>query len=76
MPTFGIALPGSGKADEPGHWTNYRRRELLATTPLTVDLAEEMHRELSAVREILAAVEPTGAVGGADAPGAFDGLEY
>lgn len=69
-------LPGSGKADGPGHWTNYRRRELLATTPLTVDLAEEMHRELSAVREILAAVEPTGAVGGADAPGVFDGLEY
>ena len=35
-------LPGPGKADEPGHWTNYHRRELLATTPLTVDLAEEI----------------------------------
>ena len=69
-------LPGPGKADGPGHWTNYRKRDLVLTTPLTVDLAEEMRHELSSVRDILAVVEPMNAAGAVDAPGAFDGLEY
>ena len=66
-------LPGPGKADEPGHWTNYRKRDLIATTPLTVDLAAEMHHELTAVRQVLATVEPAGSTAAA---GTFDGLEY
>ena len=69
-------LPGPGKADGPGHWTNYRKRDLVLTTPLTVDLAEEMRHELSSVRDILVVVEPMNAAGAVDAPGAFDGLEY
>ena len=66
-------LPGPGKADEPGHWTNYRKRDLIATTPLTVDLAAEMHHELGAVRQVLATVEPAGSTAAA---GTFEGLEY
>lgn len=65
-------LPGAGKQDEPGHWTNYRKRELVATTPLSVDLAAEMLEELKTVREVLASVPAAGA----QAPGAFGGLEY
>ncbi|WP_136314051.1 tubulin-like doman-containing protein [Actinomyces procaprae] len=67
-------LPGEGKADAPGHWTNFHRRELVETTPLSVDLAAEMSAELRAVREDLAQVAPVDAVGGTRA--VTDGLEY
>ncbi|QQM67730.1 tubulin-like doman-containing protein [Actinomyces weissii] len=66
-------LPGAGKADEPGRWTNFRRRELVETAPLSVDLAAEMLAELQAVRQSLASVVPAGA---AASPISFGGLEY
>ncbi|SPT52941.1 Uncharacterised protein [Actinomyces bovis] len=66
-------LPGPGKADEPGHWTNFRRRELVATAPLSIDLAQEMLTELKAVREVLAKITPAGAPAAATNLG---GMEY
>lgn len=51
-------LPGPGKTDDAKHFTNYAKRSQVATTPLSVDLAREMHRELSQVRDILSRVEP------------------
>ncbi|MBO3724372.1 tubulin-like protein [Actinomyces bowdenii] len=68
-------LPGPGKADAPGHFTNYRKRTLVETTPLTIDLAQEMHDELRGVRETIASAQPTIASGefGSSLSG---GIEY
>ena len=53
-------LPGAGKREHPQVFANFRLREQVATTPLTVDLAEEMRSELLALRSILEKVTPTG----------------
>lgn len=68
-------LPGPGKADEPGHFTNYRRRSLVETTPLTIDLAQDMHDELSRVRGVVASAPPASDLGAS--PTSFgSGIEY
>ena len=68
-------LPGPGKADEPGHFTNYRRRSLVETTPLTIDLAQDMHDELSHVRSVVASAPPASDLGAS--PTSFgSGIEY
>lgn len=51
-------LPGAGKRDDPRVFTNFRHREQVATTPLTIDLAEEMRSELLSLRSILEKVAP------------------
>lgn len=53
-------LPGAGKREHPQVFANFRLREQVATTPLTVDLAEEMRSELLALRSILEKVTPAG----------------
>ena len=66
-------LPGAGKADDAKHFTNYAKRVRVETTPLSVDLAQEMYDELVEVREILTRVEPSsGERSGDDA----DEIEY
>ena len=68
-------LPGPGKADQPGHFTNYRKRSLVETTPLTIDLAQDMHDELSRLRDVIASARPATAPGAS--PASFgSGIEY
>lgn len=54
-------LPGEGKQDGPGSFTNFRSRELVDSAPLSIDLAQEMYDELTSVREVIASVAPAGA---------------
>lgn len=53
-------LPGAGKREHPQVFANFRHREQVATTPLTIDLAAEMRSELLALRSILENVAPAG----------------
>ncbi|QPL04923.1 MULTISPECIES: tubulin-like doman-containing protein [Actinomyces] len=74
-------LPGPGKRDESGWFTNYKKRELIETTPLTVDLAQEMHDELAKVRSDLATLpahvtEATSTAGADPAPVVNGGMEF
>lgn len=53
-------LPGPGKSEHPQVFTNFRHREQVATTPLTVDLAWEMKEQLQKVRRLIETVTPSG----------------
>ena len=69
-------LPGRGKKDEPGWFTNYRRRNLVEWTPLTVDLAQEMSEELMHVRNVLKTLKPAGTEGPGSLPFSDGGMVF
>lgn len=69
-------LPGRGKKDEPGWFTNYRRRDLVEWTPLTVDLAQEMSEELMHVRNVLKTLKPASSGAGDASPFSDGGMVF
>ena len=69
-------LPGRGKKDEPGWFTNYRKRDLVEWTPLTVDLAQEMSEELAQVRDTLKTLTPAGTTTTSTSPFTDGGMVF
>lgn len=54
-------LPGEGKRDEPGFFTNIADRDTVRSTPLSIDLAREMYDQLADIRAVVAQEPPAGA---------------